>query len=139
MLKKRVFRYTKPLKDLPVYRWAEPSPMKPFLKFRAVEKGFAERYETIKVSFYTLMVSYFSAKPFSTARSFNKGFGGEGSAHRYTGRSFKGFVYLKTRFLSISNSFDAFKILLNLFGGSVKNRLFLECSSPTHLVSLRPT
>jgi hypothetical protein len=39
--KKGETKSTKPLKVLPVYPQEEPSPAKPFLKFRTAEKGFA--------------------------------------------------------------------------------------------------
>ena len=58
MLKKRLFRFTKPLKVLPVYPQEEPSPTKPFLKFRTAKKGFVEECETFRASFENLMVSY---------------------------------------------------------------------------------
>ncbi len=38
-LKKRIKKSAKPLKVLPVYRGEEPSPTKPFFKFRTGEKG----------------------------------------------------------------------------------------------------
>ncbi len=50
-LKKRIKKSTKPLKVLPVYRGGEPSPTKPFFKFRTGKKGL---YETFRVSYYIL-------------------------------------------------------------------------------------
>ncbi len=41
-LKKRIKISTKPLKVLPVYRSQEPSPAKPFFKFRTADKGFVD-------------------------------------------------------------------------------------------------
>jgi hypothetical protein len=49
---------TKPLKVLRVYRGEEPFAAKPFFKFRTTEKGFVRKYETFRVSYLTLMVSY---------------------------------------------------------------------------------
>ncbi len=56
-LKKRIKKSTKPLKVLPVYRGAEPSPTKPFFKIRTGKKGL---YKTFRVSYYTL---WFRTKP----------------------------------------------------------------------------
>jgi hypothetical protein len=53
-LKKRIKKSTKPLKVLSVYPREEPSPTKPFFKFRTGEKGL---YKTFRVLYYTLMVS----------------------------------------------------------------------------------
>ncbi len=50
-LKKRIKKSTKPLMVLPVYPREEPSPAKPFLKFRTAEKGFVGKYETFRVSY----------------------------------------------------------------------------------------
>ncbi len=41
----------KPLKVLPMYPSEEPSPAKPFFKFRTAEKGFVEEYETFRGSY----------------------------------------------------------------------------------------
>ncbi len=49
--KKRIKKSTKPLKVLPVYPGEEPSPTKPFFKFRTGEKGL---YKTFRVSYYIL-------------------------------------------------------------------------------------
>jgi hypothetical protein len=48
---KRDKKSTKPSKILTVYRGEEPSATKPFFKFRTAGKGFAEKYETSKVSY----------------------------------------------------------------------------------------
>jgi hypothetical protein len=50
-LKKRIKKSTEPLKVLPVYPEEEPSPKKPFFKFRTGEKGL---YKTFRVSYYIL-------------------------------------------------------------------------------------
>jgi len=49
-LKKRVFKTTKPKKVLTVYPGEEPSPTKPFFKFRTVEKGLVGKYGTFRVA-----------------------------------------------------------------------------------------
>ena len=41
---------TKLLKDLPVYRWKDPSPAKPFFKFSRPKIGFVAKYKTFRVS-----------------------------------------------------------------------------------------
>jgi hypothetical protein len=50
-LKKRIKISRKPLKVLPVYPGEEPSPAKPFFKFRTAEKGFVGKYETFRASY----------------------------------------------------------------------------------------
>ncbi len=50
-LKKRIKISTKPLKVLPVCPREEPSPAKPFFKFRTAEKGFVGKYEAFRVSY----------------------------------------------------------------------------------------
>ncbi len=50
-LKNRIKISTKPLKVLSVYRSEEPSPAKPFFKFRTAQKGFVGKYETFRVSY----------------------------------------------------------------------------------------
>ena len=50
-LRKRIKKSTKPLKVLTMYPGEEPSPTKPFFKFRTGEK---DLYETFRVSYYTL-------------------------------------------------------------------------------------
>ncbi len=67
-------------------------------------------------------------KPFSPVRNLEKGFVGEGSSPRYTGRTFKGFVDFFIRFLRLWASLDAFRNLRNLFGGFGKAPLFLQCT-----------
>jgi hypothetical protein len=42
---------TKPLKILPVCPGEEPSPAKPFFKFRTAEKDFLGKYEAFRVSY----------------------------------------------------------------------------------------
>ncbi len=49
---------TKLLKDLPVYRWKDPSPTKPFFKFSRPKIGFVAKCRTFRVSHENLMVSY---------------------------------------------------------------------------------
>ncbi len=50
-LKKRIKISTKPLKVLLVYPSEEPSPVKPFSKFRTARKGFVGKYEAFRVSY----------------------------------------------------------------------------------------
>jgi hypothetical protein len=66
-------------------------------------------------------------KPFSPVRNLKKGFIGEGSSPRYTGRTFKAFVDFFICFLRLEASLDAFRYFRNFFGGSVKHLFFLQC------------
>jgi hypothetical protein len=72
------------------------------------------QYETLKVLY----------KPFSPVRNLKKGFVGEGSSPRYTGRTFKGFVDFFIRFLRPGASLDAFRNLRNFFWGFGETPIF---------------
>ncbi len=75
-------------------------------------------YETLKVLY----------KPFSPVRNLKKGFVGEDSSPRYTGRTFKGFVDFFILFLRLWKYLDAFRHLPNLFWGFGKIPIFLQCT-----------
>ena len=120
MLKKRIFNCTKPLKVLPVYPLEEP-----FLPLRNLKKvsyentdplelhiktldGFAINpmklwfcTKPLRVSYEALKDPYFHTKPFFKFHSEKKGFSVKGSSLVFAGRTFKGSVELKNRFLSI--------------------------------------
>ena len=76
------------------------------------------------MAFYeTLKASYFFTKPFFAMQNFKKGFVVEGSSRVSAGRTFKGSLELKIRFLSI---FTHFQVYGTFFQGFVKNLFFLE-------------
>ena len=78
-------------------------------------------YKAIRIYNETVKVSLFLTKPFSTVRNLKIGLAGEGSSGGHTGRTFKGFVHLKTRFLKFWTLLDFSETFLR---GSVKTRLF---------------
>ena len=83
----------------------------------------------LRVSYETVKDPHFPTKPFFKFRSGKKGFSAKGSSHGYTGRTFKGSVELKIRFLCILTHFETFSSLRNLFCGFRKEPIFLECST----------
>jgi hypothetical protein len=60
-----------------MYPREEPSPAKPFFKFRTAEKVYTKPLE-FRIKPYKLLG--FSTKPFSAVQNFKKGFAREGSS-----------------------------------------------------------